>query len=184
MTYVKEDLAQMGLDYADLILIHCPSMTCPPWKHATNAEIQDTWRGLEDALHQGLTRAIGVSNFGVDDLQAILDLGNATTPAVNQCQMSVGSHDDATIAFCKQNNIAYEAYSPLGRGSLNTSDPRIVKIAANHPGKSVFQICLRWIVQQDCLLAVSSTKLAHDLSDLDLFDFELTAEEMATLSAI
>ena len=105
-------------------------------------------------------------------------------PAVNQCQMSVGSHDDATIAFCQKNGIAYEAYSPLGRGSLNTSDPRIVKIAANHPGKSVFQICLRWIVQQDCLMAVSSTKLAHDLSDLDLFDFELTTEEMATLSAI
>ena len=143
MSYVKTDLAQMGLAYADLVLIHCPSETCPGWRHSSAQEIQDTWLGLEDALHQGLTRAIGVSNFAVADLQAILDMDNATTPAVNQCQMSVGSHDDATIAFCQKNNIAYEAYSPLGRGSLNTSDPRIVKIAANHPGKSTFQVCLR-----------------------------------------
>ena len=112
--------------------------------------MQDTWRGLEDALHQGLTRAIGVSNFGIDDLQAILGMENATVPAINQCQMSVGIHDDATIKYCQQHKVAYEAYSPLGRGSLNTSDPRIVQIAKNHPGKSVFQVCLRWIVQQDC----------------------------------
>ena len=185
LKYAKTDLTQMGLKQADLILIHSPcNYGFPPCIPSSDELIVDTWRGLEDALQQGLTRAIGVSNFDVNNLAPILAMKNATVPAINQCEMYVGNHDDATIEFCKQHDILYEAYSPLGRGKLNTSDPRIVKIAANHPGKSTFQVVLRWIVQQDCAMAVSSTKLSHDLSDLDLFDFELSAAEMQTLSSM
>ena len=72
---------------------------------------------------------------------------------------------------------------PLGRGNLNVHDPRIQNIASAH-GKSVFQVCLRWVIQSGSPMAVSATKLSHDLSDLDIFNFQLTEEEMNTLSSI
>ena len=182
------DLSQLGLAQIDLALIHgpCSNMTHGGCTHASDEQIRQTWLGLEDARDAGLARAIGVSNFAISDLNALLSL-NRSKPAVNQCHMSVADHDDATREFCQSQGIAYEAYSPLGRNGtrtpLNFSDPRIVHIAQAH-NKSSYQVCLRWIVQLDCLLTFSSTKLSHDLADEDIFDFELTAAEMDTLAAI
>ena len=106
-----------------------------------------------------------------------------TAPAVNQCEMYVGAHDDATRAFCNSHGITYESYSPLGRGRLDFKDPRIQRIAEAH-GKSAYQVCLRWVVQLGSPMALSSTKLAHDLEDMSIFGFALSAAEMATLSSI
>lgn len=106
---LKTDLAALGLDFVDLALIHFPcALKHPgfpfPCKHATAAQLQDSWRGMEDAKAMGLARSIGISNFGADQIQPILDLNaaggaNSTKPAVNQCRMSIGKHDDATRAF-------------------------------------------------------------------------------------
>jgi diketogulonate reductase-like aldo/keto reductase len=184
VAYVKKDIEQLGGETPDVVLIHSPcssgfeSHGC---KYATSEEIAQAWLGMEDALKAGLTRAIGVSNFAVSHLQPILDLGGMV-PAVNQCEMYVGQYDKKTADFCKKNGITYEAYSPLGRGSLNVQDPRIQKIAQAH-SKSVYQVCLRWVTQLGSPMAVSSTSLNHDLSDLDIFGFELSAAEMATLSS-
>jgi len=134
---LQYDLSQLGLAQVDLALIHGP---CAKMEHgsctpATDEQLQQTWLGLEDARKQGLARAIGVSNFAISDLNALLAL-NRTKPAINQCHMSVGDHDDATREFCQDEGIAYEAYSPLGRNGtrtpLNFSDPRIVHIAEAH----------------------------------------------------
>jgi diketogulonate reductase-like aldo/keto reductase len=93
---VRADLAQLGLDYVDLVLQHFP---CD-----TEQENQAMWTGLMQAKALGLTRSIGVSSFSVEQLQGILSL-NQAIPAVNQCQMAVGSHDDQTRAFCEQHGI-------------------------------------------------------------------------------
>jgi endoglycosylceramidase len=191
LALVREDVAELALPSGggagsdpplDLVLIHFPGLT--PSGASDPAAIRATWRGLESALALGLTRAIGVSNFERSDLEVVLAL-NGTVPAVNQCQMSVGSHDDARMRFTQAKGIAYEAYSPFGREQpgINFADPRLVRIAEAH-GVSVPQVCLRWIVQQDCLVAVSSTKLSHDVSDLALFGFALDDAEMAELSAM
>ena len=135
---------------------------------------------MESALQQGLTRSIGVSNFLAEDIQPILDIGGNVS--VNQCEMYVGNHDDATRQFCQTHGIVYESYMPLGRGQLDVHDPRIQKIAEAHPGKSGYQVVLRWIIQLGCPMAISATKLSHDLSDLDIFNFKLTENEMAILS--
>jgi diketogulonate reductase-like aldo/keto reductase len=183
--YVHQDIAQLGGFTPDVVLIHAPcksgsrSRECV---HATSEEIAEAWLGMEDVVALGLSRAIGVSNFAVKDLQPILDL-NGTVPCLNQCEMYVGNHDDDTIAYCEQNGITYEAYSPLGRGSLNVQDARIQAIAKVHE-RSVYQVCLRWITQQNIPMALSTTKLAHDLSDLSSCNFDLTDEEMKTLSGI
>lgn len=182
--YIKRDIAQLG-ETPDLVLIHSPCYSGFPsqgCKHASREDMQSAWLGMEDALTAGLTRSIGVSNFLSKDIQPILDLGG-TIPSVNQCEMYVGNHDDATREFCTKHKIVYESYMPLGRGNLNVHDPRIEKIATAH-GKSVFQVCLRWVIQSGSPMAVSATKLSHDLSDLDIFNFQLTEEEMDTLSSI
>ncbi len=190
---VRDDLAQLGLKQADLVLIHTPCACVPcgaGCPKVSDDVLRQTWLGLQDAVSAGLARAIGVSNFGVAQLEAVLALSSTAgfvPPAVNQCQMSVASHDDETRRFSQRHGITYEAYSPFGRDGvfspLNVSDPRIVAIADAH-AKSPWQVCLRWVVQLDCVLTFSATKLSHDLSDRDIFDFELTPHEMEVLSAI
>ena len=186
LKYIRDDLEQLGMDYVDLVLIHFPLITRSPPVPASSMDIVSTWRALEDAVTANLTRAIGVSNFNSTHLTAILQDGGAF-PAVNQCQLSVGVHDDETIQFCKKFDILYESYSPLGRGGdfpgCNASDPRISAIAQAH-GKTFAQVCMRWIVQQDFCVAVSSTSVEHQQEDLDIFDFTLSDEEMRILSSI
>ena len=181
---VRKDIAQMG-ETPDVVLIHTPcssGFVSHGCVHATTAEIKEAWLGMEDVLKLGLSRAIGVSNFGVEDLQPIVNL-NGTLPSLNQCEMYVGNHDDSTIQFCHEHGIQYEAYSPLGRGSLNVQDVRIQTIAKAHD-MSVYQVCLRWITQQNIPMALSTTKLEHDLSDLTSCNFVLTKKEMTILSSI
>ena len=116
---VRADLEQLGLDYVDLVLQHFP---CD-----TEKENQDMWTGLMQAKSLGLARSIGVSSFSIEQLQTILSM-NQVAPAVNQCQMAVGSHDDATRTFCKQHGITYEAWSPIGH--VNFKDSRLVRAVA------------------------------------------------------
>jgi diketogulonate reductase-like aldo/keto reductase len=105
----------------DLALHHFPCSTA--------AENKAVWSGLLEAKKIGLARAVGVSNYARKDLAALL-AGGGEVPAVNQCLMSIGSHDDATIAFCKAHKITYESYSPLRHVDL--SDKRIKPIASAH----------------------------------------------------
>ena len=99
---VQEDIKELGGLTPDLVLHHFPCER----HHASGSNVK-LWQGLQDALKQGLTRSIGVSNYLEEHLTPVLAAGGVP-PAVNQCQMSIGSHDDATIAFCKAHNITYD----------------------------------------------------------------------------
>jgi diketogulonate reductase-like aldo/keto reductase len=170
---VKTDLEQIGVAQVDLVLHHFPCKSV--------AESNAIWKGLVAAKQQGLTRAIGVSNYKPSDLTAVLSLGMGT-PSVNQCSMSIGNHDDTTIAFCKSHKIFYEAYSPLRR--VNLGDPKIEAIGAKHNATTA-QVALRWITQQGIPVASSpGVNEAYCIEDLNLGAFTLTAAEMAALSAI
>ena len=124
MDYIKSDLAQLGLDYVDLLLIHSPgskreSVKNPgcggPCKNA--AERRATYLALEQALAANLTRAIGVSNFDVEQLKDILATAE-TPPALNQCSMHIGGHDDDTIKFCQAHGITCVAKPFVGLSSF------------------------------------------------------------------
>ena len=151
------------------------------------AERQATYKALEQALAQNLTRAIGVSNFKTEQIKEIL--ATATTPpALNQCSMHIGGHDDDTIQFCKVQGITYEAYSPLGGDDLGGRSvltyPAVKSIAEAHSVSSA-QVALRWVVQQGCTLATATGNpdyMAEDLATLS--SFSLTEAEMAILSAV
>ena len=183
--YVKENLKELGVSYVDLVLVHrpCqPSQTSDPTK-SNNA----LWAGVQMALAANMTRAIGVSNYAVSDLEK-LDMTKAT-PAVNQCSMSISAgHDDAAIAWGQSHSppIVYESYH--GMKGCPTSNVELVAIAKAH-SKSVYQVCLRWVLERGAILAVGtgsdpSTAGAYAKENLDIYDFTLTAAEIATLDAI
>jgi diketogulonate reductase-like aldo/keto reductase len=192
MQYIKTDLEQLGLAYVDLLLIHAPggeTLKKPgcggPCK--TTADRQATYKGLEMALAANLTRSIGISNFPTELVKEILATAE-TPPAVNQCSMHVGGHDDDTIAFCQAHGITYEAYSPLGGDDLGGRSvmtyPQVKAIAAAHQ-VSAAQVALRWVMQRGCALATAtgnSRYMAEDLQSLTIFT--LTVAEMATLNAV
>ncbi|EOD11929.1 hypothetical protein EMIHUDRAFT_352714 [Emiliania huxleyi CCMP1516] len=160
---------------------------------------------MQMALSSGLTRAIGVSNYNVTHLEALLAAPTTRVkPAVNQCQMSINGsafcspetgvclhgpgHDDATIAFCRTHNITYEAYDVMSGCPFH--DARLGAIARAH-GMSAAQVCFRWTLQRGAILATgtghNATKAAlHSKDDLGTYDpnFELTGEEMAYLDGI
>ena len=172
---VQKDVAELGLK-PDLVLHHFPC----EHRHTPGSNVH-VWQGLQDALRQGLTRSIGVSNYGAAELAPVLSAGGVP-PALNQCQMSIGSHDDATIAFCKGHNITYQAYSPLRR--LNLTDPRIASVAKAHKAQGA-QVALRWINQQGVVLATSpGSSREYAAEDLAIGGFTLTDDEMAALSKI
>lgn len=137
------------------------------------------------ALEMNLTRAIGISNFNVRQIKGLMETAQVK-PAVNQCSMNVLHHNDATIAFCKQQGIQYEAYSVM-RG-CPFKDEKAQVIAKEH-SVSVAQVCIRWTLQRGVIAAVGT---GHDpakveqyaKSNLNVYDFSLSPEEMATLDAL
>lgn len=176
MTMVKRDLKALEIDQADIILLHNPT---------TKADNAKQWAKLEEALSMNLTRAIGISDFSKKQVQDLLETAKVT-PALNQCEMSVGHHDDDNIEFCKSKGIHYEAWNVMK--GCNRTHP-VVQAAAKAHSVSTFQICLRYIVDRGCLMAVgtgdnATTAPEYSKENLGIFSFKLTDDEVSQLSAI
>lgn len=154
----------------------------------------DTWKALEEAKAQGLTLDIGVSHFLQSDLEELMKTATEK-PVLNQCELSVVHHDDATMAYCTSQGIVYQAYSPLCGGFNGSSCtwsggknvmtlPDVIKIATAH-NVSPAQVGLKWIVQQGYPLATAIWSLPYMVEDLDLWSWgNLTTAEMTTLSKL
>ena len=144
---IDDSLKRLGLDYIDLILIHCPQ----PWmlfrgRRRFFKENIEVWKALEEAYKDGNVRAIGVSNFLVDDLENILE--NCTVkPMVNQVLCHIGNTPIDVIKFCQENDILIESYSPIAHGAA-LKDKKIVEMA-NKYGVSVAQLCIKYTLQLD-----------------------------------
>jgi 2,5-diketo-D-gluconate reductase A len=165
---------KLGLDYLDLLLIH--------WPNPDQDQYVDAWRGLIELREAGLVRAIGTSNFKPSHLQRLID-ETGEAPDVNQIQLSPiwtkqDSHD-----FHAAHGIVTEAWSPLGKGSDLLERPDVVQLAEKH-GKTPAQVVLRWEVQLDVVPIPKSANRERLARNLDVFDFELTDDEMAKLSAL
>lgn len=160
-------LNALGLEYIDLYLIHWPSS--PTSKHV--------WQTLERVYEQKLTRAIGVSNYEIEDLEQLFAYATVP-PAMNQIKFSVFDHDLQLLEYCRSKNIAVEAYTPLESGRIN--DPKISAIAQSH-NKSPAQIMLRWCIEHGTIPLPKSSNSDRQRENLDVFDFELTKSERSQL---
>ncbi|MER5334153.1 aldo/keto reductase [Micromonospora sp. NPDC002717] len=165
-------LAKLGLDYVDLYLIH--------WPTPARDLYLDSWRALERLAAEGRIRAAGVSNFQPAHLKRLLD-GSALTPAVNQIELHPGLQQADLRVFHAQHGIATEAWSPLAQGAV-LDDPAITAIATR-TGKSPAQVVLRWHLQLGNIVIPKSVTPSRIRQNLDVFDFHLTDEEMASIAA-
>lgn len=162
---------RLGLEYIDLYLVH--------WPRA--ALMAETWRAFESLKSDGAVRAIGVSNFEAHDLKRLLE--SATVgPAVNQIEFHPHLQRPDLVAYCRTHGITVEAWSPLKRGQVG-SIAELVDVGRRH-GKSAAQVTIRWILQKGI---IAIPKSMHDYrlrENADVFDFELTAEEMSEIDAL
>ncbi len=175
----EESLRQLGMDYLDLYLIHWPMVEkCGENWREVNA---DTWRGFEKLYRDGKIRAIGVSNFLPNQLEA-LRLTAEIMPHVNQIEFHPGYTQPELVNYCKANDILVEAWSPLGCGKV-LGDPTVNAIAQAH-GKTAAHVCIRYALQHDVLPLPKSVTPSRIADNTNVFDFELTADEMKTLDAM
>lgn len=178
-TSIDGSLNKLGVDYLDLLLIHWPNPKAlrDHWKEA-NAE---TWKAMEDYYKAGKVRAIGVSNFMQHHLEALLEIAEIK-PMVNQILLAPGCPQEELVSFCRQQDILLEAYSPLGTGSIFKND--VAKQLAEKYHKSVAQVALRWSLQKGFLPLPKSVTPENIMSNLDIFDFELSADDEKKLDRI
>jgi methylglyoxal/glyoxal reductase len=164
-------LAKLDMEYVDLYLVHWP------WpEHA-----RDTWRAMEQLLVSGRTRAIGVCNHLPHHLAELAEFAT-TMPAVNQCEFHPHLQQPELQAACRELGITLQAWAPIMRGGVNLV-PELVSIASRHR-KTPAQVSLRWILQKGVVTIPKSIHPRRIAENCDLYDFELSAEEMATIDAL
>ncbi len=172
-------LSTLGVDYVDLYLIHAPW----PWSEKgtdyTNENIQ-VWKEMEKLYTSGRAKAIGISNFNVADVTAILD-NSEVVPAANQIRWFVGSTQKDVTDFCKEKGILVEAYSPLATGAL--LDNETLKQLAAKYGKTVAQLSIRYCLQKGTLPLPKSTHDTYITENADV-DFEISADDIAALDSL
>jgi len=168
-------LDDLGLDSLDLYLIH--------WPAPMHGLYVETWHALVELQREGLTRSIGVSNFMVEHLAALADAGGPM-PVLNQIEEHPYFRQDEIAAYCREQGIAIEAWSPLGAGrTAALSDPAVLDVAAQ-VGRTPAQVVLRWHLERRSIVFPKSTNVARMRENLALFDFTLTAGQMSAIDAL
>ena len=171
---IDESLAKLGMDYMDLMIIHCPQ----PWAEFRGerryfTENKEVWRALEKAYKDGKVKAIGVSNFLVDDLENILD-----GCEVNQILTHITNTPLELINFCREHGILCEAYSPIAHGEALKN--RLILSVAEKYSVTPAQLCVRYALQLGMVVLPKTSNPEHMKNNADI-EFEISAEDMDIL---
>ena len=168
----KKYVKQLGLDYADLIIIHRPPKTGAGEK---------LWKGLIKARNEGVANSIGVSNYSISQMMRLFEDSNEW-PAINQIEWTPFGYSQEMLNFCREHKIFIQAYSPLAHGD-EINNELINKLAKKYH-KSPSQVVLRWDAQQGVVPIPKATQREHLQENIDIFDFELTQEDMSKLDEL
>ena len=168
---VKRSLERLGLEYVDLYLVHWP----------LPGRVSLGWRDFEALQEQGLARAVGVSNFGKERLAKLLG-GTRRRPAVNQVQFNPLHFPAQLSAYCAEQGVVLEAYSPLARGRA-FGNPVIAEIARRLE-RTEAQVMLRWAIQHNAVVIPKSARQDRIRENAQIFDFALGPNEMSALDAL
>ena len=162
---------RLGLDYLDMYLVHWP----------VKGKYIDTWKALEKLYQEGTVKAIGVSNFQIHHLEDLFTHANEK-PVLNQIELHPLLTQEKVRAFCKENDIAVEAWSPIARGKL-VDDPTLLSIAEKYE-KTSTQVILRWHLQNNVIVIPKSVTPSRIKENADIFHFELTDEDMEKINGL
>lgn len=161
----EKNLEELEVDCIDLYLIHWPDPDVP---------MEETFRALKKLRDDGMVREIGVSNFMVEHLTEALEV--AEVPIVNnQIKFHPGHQPWDVVELCRENDISVTAYSPLGHGEL--LDNPTLKSIAEDLDRTVPQVCLRWLLQQEMIVIPKASSEAHIRENMQLFDFHISPEQ-------
>ncbi len=163
----EDSIGRLGLEYIDLYLVHRPNPSVP---------LQETIAGLEALIESDKIRAMGVSNFSVSQLDRARSI--ASDPIfTNQVEYHPFYDQDELLAYCQKHKLALTAYSPLDRGQVMQN--RTLQEIGERYDKSAAQVALRWLIQQESVIPIpKASSESHQQANLQVFDFELTADEM------
>jgi 2,5-diketo-D-gluconate reductase A len=171
----EKTLAELGLDYVDLFLIHWPLPTL------YGGDFVSTWKTLEEFRADGRARSIGVSNFQVEHLRRLASASDQA-PAVNQIELHPYLLNEQVRAYDEAHGIATEAWSPIAQGGV-LDDP-VISAIADRLEKSAAQVVLRWHIQRGNVVFPKSTTPARIKENFELFDFQLEADDIAKITAL
>ena len=172
---LASSLDRLGLDHVDLYLIH--------WPRPDLDRYVTSWQTLEQLRDEGLTRSIGVSNFHRPHLERLL-AETETVPAVNQIELHPAFAQRDLRAFGEGHGIRTEAWGPLGQGKYDLFSEEPIAAAARTHGVSPAQVVIRWHLQQGIIVFPKSSTRERIAQNIDVFGFELTADEMAAIDAL
>ncbi|PLT28997.1 aldo/keto reductase [Peribacillus deserti] len=167
----EASLKRLGLEYLDLYLIHWP----------VAGKYKDTWKAIEKLYKDGRVRAIGVSNFHVHHLEDLLTVAEIK-PMVNQVEYHPQLAQRELRTYCKDQGIQLEAWSPLMQGGLFENE--VLKQIAEKHNKTVAQVILRWDLQNEVVTIPKSIKEHRIIENADVFNFELSAEDIAAIDEL
>lgn len=172
-TSVVESLRKLDLDHVDLLLLHWPNDDVP---------LEETIAALNEVKNLGMTRLIGISNFPTALIEKAVSLSDAAL-TVNQVEYHPYLDQTKVLKSLRDRDMLLTAYCPIARGKVLT-DPTLIKIGKKHD-KSPVQVTLRWLLQQDSVMAIpKSGSPKNAAANFDIFDFELSADDMAAISAL
>ncbi len=166
-----DSLKRLGMDYVDLYLVHWP----------VKGKYKETWRAMEKLYADGKARAIGVSNFLAHHLDDVL-ADCEVTPMVNQIEFHPYLVQQDLLDLCEKHKVRVEAWSPIMRGRV-MDIPELVEIAKRY-GKTPVQLVLRWDLQKGVVTIPKSVRKDRIRSNADIFDFEISDEDMAAIDAL
>ena len=174
---LEASLKALDTDYLDLYLIHWPANYLQYGRdaEALNAE---TWRALEDLYQEGRVRAIGLSNFLPHHIEALMKTARIK-PMVDQIELHPGWLQRGVLRYCRDNGILAEAWSPMGRGALLEA-PALKELAGKY-GKTVPQLCVRWVLQHGALPLPKSVHPDRIAANAQVFDFSISDRDMETM---
>jgi diketogulonate reductase-like aldo/keto reductase len=167
---VQRSLERLGVDFVDLYIIHWPQGG-PTW----------AWEGMQRAHERGYARSIGVSNFSAADLEAVFEVADVA-PVINQVQFSPFEFRQGLLEACEGRGVAIEAYSPLGTGR-HLGDEQVAAIA-ERVGRTSAQVLIRWALQRNLIVLPKSTHRDRIEQNAQVFDFELSDADMASLDGL
>jgi 2,5-diketo-D-gluconate reductase A len=169
---LRTNLAELRLDYVDLVLIHRPP------ERGVGEEL---WRGLRRAKREGMTRDIGVSNYSIEQVEELV-YRTGELPVVNQVEWTPFGHSPRMLDFCHDNDIVIQAWSPLTRGT-RLNDDKLSAMAARY-GRTPAQLLIRWNLQLGVVPLPKANHAGHQRDNLHVFDFEISQLDMAKLRTL